>query len=113
MYLSLTRSSVCRRNRLCKVTKHSGFYYIEVNPPPKKNPQKQAILLSYLLHCCNYVFSDLDDGLDHNYCRNPGDGTSPWCYVHRDNCGRNYCDPCGLGMYVIYTQCRPCFLSYS
>ena len=42
-------------------------------------------------------FSDLDDGLDSNFCRNPGDGTSPWCYVHRDNCGRNYCDPCGLG----------------
>nr|XP_034311325.1 uncharacterized protein LOC105334113 isoform X2 [Crassostrea gigas] len=60
-------------------------------------------------HCPHSTFNqhDLDDGLDHNYCRNPGDGTSPWCYVHRDNCGRNYCDPCGLGhCFDKYFDCK-------
>ncbi|XP_061166015.1 uncharacterized protein LOC133174938 [Saccostrea echinata] len=54
---------------------------------------------SEVQHCPHSTFNshDLDDGLDSNFCRNPGDGTSPWCYIHRENCERNYCDPCGLG----------------
>ncbi|CAG2226649.1 unnamed protein product [Mytilus edulis] len=52
--------------------------------------------------CVSYVFSsyiifsDLDDDLVDNYCRNPGIGTTSWCNTHYEDCNRNYCDPCGL-----------------
>ncbi|CAG2214978.1 MST1 [Mytilus edulis] len=54
--------------------------------------------------CTSYIiFSDLDDDLVDNYCRNPGSGTKPWCYTHYEDCNRNYCDPCGL---VSKVKCR-------
>ena len=48
---------------------------------------------------CVCVFSDLLDGLDSNYCRNPGDGIRPWCYYDANGCLRDYCDVCLLGKF--------------
>ncbi|XP_048761811.2 uncharacterized protein LOC125670607 [Ostrea edulis] len=64
---------------------------------------------SEVQHCPHSAFNshDLDDSLDGNFCRNPGDGTAPWCYIHRENCERNYCDPCGLGhCFDKYFDCK-------
>jgi hypothetical protein len=47
-------------------------------------------------------FRDFDDGLQKNYCRNPGHGTEPWCYVEADGCLREYCDVANLGIYILY-----------
>ncbi|KAK7110740.1 hypothetical protein V1264_014565 [Littorina saxatilis] len=49
-------------------------------------------------HCRHSAYApyDLLDGLDKNYCRNPGDGLRPWCYYESGKCRRNYCDVCGL-----------------
>ncbi|KAK3101428.1 hypothetical protein FSP39_003507 [Pinctada imbricata] len=49
-------------------------------------------------HCEHspYRPDDLDDDLRSNYCRNPGDGTRPWCYIQADGCKRDYCDVCGI-----------------
>ncbi len=43
--------------------------------------------------------SDFTDGLDKNFCRNPGEGLAAWCYISKDNCERNYCDVSYLGDY--------------
>ncbi|XP_041365770.1 uncharacterized protein LOC121380846 [Gigantopelta aegis] len=40
---------------------------------------------------------DLGDRLVDNYCRNPGHGFQPWCYVQKTDCKRNYCDVSGIG----------------
>ncbi|XP_070212099.1 uncharacterized protein [Littorina saxatilis] len=49
-------------------------------------------------HCRHSAYTPVDllDGLDKNYCRNPGDGLRPWCYYDATDCKRNYCDVCGL-----------------
>ncbi|XP_048245842.1 uncharacterized protein LOC124131019 isoform X3 [Haliotis rufescens] len=49
--------------------------------------------------CPHHPFApgDYGDGLESNYCRNPGDGIAPWCYVSHDNCERNYCDVSLIG----------------
>ncbi|KAK6185631.1 hypothetical protein SNE40_007823 [Patella caerulea] len=50
-------------------------------------------------HCPHHPFKhgDFDDGLEGNYCRNPGDGLKPWCYIEKDGCERQYCDVCLKG----------------
>ncbi|KAK7473453.1 hypothetical protein BaRGS_00035282 [Batillaria attramentaria] len=53
---------------------------------------------SEVTHCPHhpYKHGDYYDGLDGNYCRNPGDGLRPWCYTNATFCQRNYCDVCQL-----------------
>ncbi|KAL5020488.1 hypothetical protein ScPMuIL_003380 [Solemya velum] len=53
---------------------------------------------SEVLNCSHHPFQvgDYDDGLESNYCRNPGQGTQPWCYYDAELCLRDYCDVCGL-----------------
>ncbi|KAJ8305874.1 hypothetical protein KUTeg_016419 [Tegillarca granosa] len=63
---------------------------------------------SQVQDCPHHMFhlKDLDDGLLHNYCRNPGDGTRPWCYTHADECLRNYCDVCNIeSCYDVFDDC--------
>ena len=52
----------------------------------------------------NYGFSGKEADLSENYCRNIGGGAAPWCYVDRDTCTRQYCEPCGLGKLVDETE---------
>ncbi|XP_050397734.2 uncharacterized protein LOC126815817 [Patella vulgata] len=40
--------------------------------------------------------NDVNDGLEANYCRNPGDGDRPWCYTSQADCARGFCDVCGV-----------------
>ncbi|XP_060576923.1 uncharacterized protein LOC132734236 [Ruditapes philippinarum] len=45
--------------------------------------------------------------LEGNYCRNPGHGTEPWCYINADTCARSYCDVCHLrNCYDIFDDCK-------
>ncbi|KAL8573558.1 hypothetical protein ACOMHN_047829 [Nucella lapillus] len=48
-------------------------------------------------HCRHHAYApyDLRDDLRDNFCRNPGNGMRPWCYIN-DQCDRNYCDVCFL-----------------
>ncbi|XP_041367909.1 uncharacterized protein LOC121382387 [Gigantopelta aegis] len=46
--------------------------------------------------CKHHAFrtKDVFSGLDYNYCRNPGNGLRPWCYIRKTDCVRDYCDVC-------------------
>ncbi|XP_050396408.2 uncharacterized protein LOC126814967 isoform X2 [Patella vulgata] len=59
---------------------------------------KPCLPWTQVTHCRHHSFNydDVNDGLDGNYCRNPGHGVRPWCYYEATECARDYCDACGL-----------------
>ncbi|KAJ8306030.1 hypothetical protein KUTeg_016575 [Tegillarca granosa] len=69
---------------------------------------KKCLPWSKVTHCRHNLFdiNDLDTQLESNYCRNPGDGTKPWCYVESYQCMRDYCDVCNLEKcYDVFDDC--------
>ncbi|KAL4227421.1 hypothetical protein ACF0H5_012864 [Mactra antiquata] len=46
--------------------------------------------------CSYHTFNVTSIDLEENYCRNPGHGTEPWCYVNAETCQRSYCDVSNL-----------------
>ncbi|KAL5020485.1 hypothetical protein ScPMuIL_003377 [Solemya velum] len=63
---------------------------------------------SQVTKCPHHPFNDRDfsDGLEGNYCRNPGSGYAPWCYYNAELCLRDYCDVCDLvRCYDLFGDC--------
>lgn len=58
--------------------------------------QRKCLSWSSLEGKCDYTPSKYpSEGLEGNYCRNPGgEGTTTWCYFATKECKRDYCDPC-------------------
>lgn len=66
---------------------------------------KRTVAVSVMVSAMhNYGFSGKEADLSENYCRNIGGGAAPWCYVDRDTCTRQYCEPCGLSKLVDETE---------
>ena len=70
----------------------------------KKWTCKRNVAISLAVARCACGFSGKEADLSENYCRNIGGGAAPWCYIDKDTCTRQYCEPCGLSKLTDETE---------